>query len=164
MRIGERALDRVVLTAQRFHEVFARRFERLDAARVMRGQRRCTAYEMERDPSRRARLGHEQGATVEIKRGQADLAWNRRARGLPAKPPGDHQMDDGKHVILELPGDPLAETQQPDNPLPCHRLERRVDRTQQKGVGETYSRESLPDDSRRERVKVEFDVGKLGHD
>jgi hypothetical protein len=68
-----------------------------------------------------------------------------------------------EELIFELPYDSLAEAPQADYPPADNGVERRVDRAQEKWAGETYGGEALSDDSRLERVEVEFDVWEFGH-
>src|SRR6266850_2868096 len=62
MRIGERPLQRVILTPERGAELIQRRFERLDAAWIMAVERGLTAYDLDGSPFLRAGFRQVQSA------------------------------------------------------------------------------------------------------
>ena len=66
VRVGQRALDRVVLAGERIVELLERCLERLDAAGIERGKRRLTAHHLHRRALLRAGFREQQGAAREF--------------------------------------------------------------------------------------------------
>ena len=69
-RIGERALERVVLSRQPFGERVDTRVERLQATAVERRERLGAAHEVDRRAALGARLGEHEGTGCELELGQ----------------------------------------------------------------------------------------------
>ena len=90
---------------------------------------------------------------------RGSFAW--RSRQMEAA--GDHEVEDQPEVALESDGDAFPDAPQFADLLFFGRLERRVDRAQQKRTGQTDALEGLPEDARFERFDVNRDVGQLGH-
>ena len=75
MRIGQRALDGVILAAQRARELLARRLQQLEAAGIVRGQ----------PPLRRGRSRATPGASSRLRSAAACRWRNRTPRGRPCR-------------------------------------------------------------------------------
>ena len=109
-RVGERTLQRVVLAPQHTPEIVQTAVQHLDAAGiVLSANSRGTAHGMQRRTLDGARLGEDQGAGRQIESRQAQLARNASPRRAPAKPPGDHQVEDQEEIALKLEDDALAQ-------------------------------------------------------
>src|SRR5687767_12718691 len=102
MGIGERALEGVVLAPKAISERRRRCGERLEAARIQRGETGIT-NEVDARPLLRARLRENERSAVEVERREPELAWDRRACGLPTEPAGDHQMNDEVKRVVSVP-------------------------------------------------------------
>ena len=156
-RIGERALEGVVLAFNRAGELRQIRFEDLDAARVHRLQRRLALHQMQRGAPLRAGLGERQRAVLELEERE------RAARLLagPVQAAGDHQVQHEEELVLEPEDDALAEPGQPRTVLPS---------TAAKGGTAVRSRNGLksptaPAGGRNpplQALEVDSKVGKLG--
>src|SRR5205807_2590150 len=72
-RVGERALQRVVLTAKRGEQIVRGDRERLDAAGIERAEFTLIGENVQRCTLPAGRLGEEQRARREIERREADL-------------------------------------------------------------------------------------------
>ena len=163
VRIGQRALERAVLE---LHPV-AKRLERgvlhLEAARVVLGQRRFAAHEVQARALVRARLGEDQRAARKVERGEAPLARRARPALTPAEAPRDHQVEDQEQIALEREYDPLAEPAEAEHALSLGRGERRIDAAQERRTHDAHALERLAHAPRREAFDVDGDVGELRH-
>ena len=72
-------------------------------------------------------------------------------------------MDDDEQVLVEGPDDALAEAAQAENAPAFDADDGRRHRSEQEGADHPHPLERLPDDPGTKRVKVELDIGKLGH-
>ena len=163
VRIGQRALERVVLAHERRAEVLQRRAEHLDPARVVLRERLLAAHHVHRRAPLRAFLGEEQRPVLEVERGQAAPAGQRRGSLAPAQPPGDHQVDHEEELALEADHDALAEPAQLDHAPTGEGLDRRLDRAQHEHAAQPHAVEHAPLHVSLERAQVDLDVGQLGH-
>ena len=129
MRIGQGSFERVIVSAKRLVE------GRKSASSTSRPPGSCRERASspwttcKRGLPLRARLGKNQSSVREVEGQQADLAWYRRPWGFPAKPPGNHQVEDEEHFPLQLKDDSLTQAVQRDGRSPANRIERRVDGT-----------------------------------
>lgn len=76
----------------------------------------------------------------------------------PLESPGDHQVDDEKQIVLELPHQPLAEPPESKHLPAVGVIDWRIEGADQEGAGETNALEPLAGDARAERMQVELDV------
>src|SRR5215813_64384 len=89
VRIGERALERVVLAAESLREGLQLAADDLDSARVQRVEAGGSAHDVDARALLRAGLGEDERAARILLRGrevetrEADLAGHRRRRRLP---------------------------------------------------------------------------------
>ena len=150
-RVGERALQRVVLGEERGAEGGEVGCQHLDAARVERAQPVLAGDDVQRGALARARFGHEQRAGRELERGEPDFARDGRATRPPAQAAGDHQMEHEEELALERDHDALAEPARGD------------DRAQEKRARQLDALERVADDACRQALAIELDVGQLGH-
>ena len=99
---------------------------------------------------------------VEVEPSQPTTAGHRdRPRSLarsPTQPAGDHQMDDGEDLVLELQHQALADAPHVLDPLAGRGGDRRVDRAQDKGAAEADALKNLSTDEAFERLAVGHDV------
>ena len=99
----------------------------------------------------------------EVECKKANLARNRSTRRLPSEPPGNHQVEDQKRIAFHLEHDSLPYTAQRHHPSTSNRIERWVDRAQQKRGHEPHVLNRVADDARVKRVEVKLYVGEFGH-
>ena len=165
VRIGERALERVVLAAQRWPRT-ARGLPS-STSRPPRSKSASAARPATRWSDARffgAGLGEDQRAVREVERGEADLARQLRAPRLPVQPAGDHQVEDEEEVVVEREDDALAEPRDASDHLPLDRAERRRRRSHQKRADQPNAVDRLADDPRGKRFDVDRDVRQFRHD
>jgi len=161
-RVGQRALDGVVLGDQPRGERVACRRHDVDAARVERSERFTPLDDMERCAPLLARLGERERAAG--KGEERERVRRRRLAALePAQPSGDHEMDDDEEVAFERQHDALAEPLDPDDELALDRRDRRRHRAEQERVTDRDALETLADGLGGEPLDVDGDVGELGH-
>jgi hypothetical protein len=163
VRIGQGALQRVALRRERSLERSEVRLQHLQAAGIEGRQRRFSRDEVERGPLLAAGFGEQQRAGWEIEGGQADLPGHLGATRLPLKTARDHQVQHCEPFPLEADHDALAQPSKPLDTPPQETLQRRLDRPQQERAAHPRPLQRLAADPRPQRLKVDFDVGKLGH-
>src|SRR4051812_47124161 len=108
-RIGEGALERVVLLREALAKGIEARMFELETAHVERRERRTAFDQMERCTLARASFREREHAARE---GEGREEDPRRRLGIalePAEPPGDHQVEYEKTLVLEREHDALAE-------------------------------------------------------
>src|SRR5207245_1134876 len=105
VRVGERALERVVLASQRGGELVQVAGEDLHAARVVPGQCFAAVQDVEGGALLGAGLGQGERAGGEAKSGQADLGGHLGVGRFPVQPARDHQVQHEVQVIVETPND-----------------------------------------------------------
>ena len=155
----------MALARQRLVKLFARRLERLDAAGIQRAQRRFSSHHLQRRALLRARLGEKQRAVLEQERGEHQLRPHPGllARLAPAQPPGDHQVDDEKQIVVEGEHEALADAAHTANGLGMNGSERRIDGAQDEGAVQGDPLEAAADDVARQRLEIDDDVGEFGN-
>ena len=151
-RIGERALQRVILAARAAPRT---RRGRRRARRGRRGRTRASARSPRTtwsDARRlRAGLGEQQRARVELERRERERAGQLRARRVPLQPAGDHQVDHDEQLALERDHDALAEPLDAST-TPSLRLRRAADRPCAARTGSRAGRaRAVADDARARR-------------
>ena len=132
MRIGQRALERVILAAQ------ARRERRRGSRSSRRGRRdrtrRARARPCTTCSDARLRVPASVSASVPLSNSRSAsviLAGALPPLRQPLQPPGDHEVDDEEVVVVEAEHDALAEARDRRAPcLPEQRIERRHRRAQ----------------------------------
>src|SRR3989449_5936996 len=124
-RVGQRALERVVLPGERVAERRQVRVKYLEAARVVRAQTGFATDQMQRGPPLRARLGQDDRPRREVEAGETDLSWQLGARGLPMEAARDHEVQNEKEVALESDHDALAEPSESGDPTAGRGRQRR---------------------------------------
>ncbi len=112
-RVGERALERVVLGGEHRAERLERRAHHLDSAAIVRSKRVLAFDQVERGPLLGARLAQDERARREVEGGEPDLPRQLGARFLPGEATGDHQVDHQVQVAVEVDHDALAEPPHP---------------------------------------------------
>ena len=122
-RVGERALERVVLARERARRTASSvASSDLEPAAVELRERVRAAHDVERRALLRARLGEDQRARREVERGERRPCPGRRARRrIPAQAAGDHEVDDEEEIVLEAEHDALAEPATPRPSCPTAR-------------------------------------------
>jgi hypothetical protein len=163
VRIGQSALERVVLALECFRELRERYLEHLDAARIVLSERLAAPDNVKRSLAFRSCLGEQQSTVVEIERKQTDLSGNLGALVLPPEPAGDHEVEHEEQFVLGLEHDTFSSTMQVDNGPTLQRRQRRVNRSQQKGRHQTDPLDGVTDDPRPQCVEVQQDVRQLRH-
>src|SRR5713101_9405344 len=138
VRVGQRALERVILARDGVAEFRLGAGERLDPAGVERDDRRLALQEMNRRALLRPGLGQRERARREVQGRQPELAGHLRAWRFPVKAPGDHQVDRQEEIALEGDDDALAHAAEPGDRW----LRRSADRTNARRTGSPASRRS----------------------
>jgi hypothetical protein len=101
----------------------------------------------------------------EVERGQSQLLLDRGARDIrPVQAAGDHQVDDQPDVVVEADRDALAEPRERCHRRAFDRFQRRRDRAQQERIRDAHAFEPPPADVTIERLDVDGDVRKFGHE
>ena len=159
-RIGQRALQRVVLATQRGLEFVERAHERLDPAALELVER---SGEMDRGALLRRRLREHQRAGWEIEGGKADLSRDLRSPLEPLEPAGDHQVNHQEQPTLEDEDDPLAEPANLEHAPSAGCAERRVEGAHHERTRDANTLQRLTGHARRDRLDVDGDVRKLRH-
>ena len=172
VRIGQRALQRVILARQRRAEL-----PRRSTVSTSRPPGSCDASSF----SPRTRYSDARRfdpASVRISEplskvecGETDLAGNlwmlRSAPSAPVCGPleaaGDHQVDDEEQLVFELHTSRLPRRRSADDLLAVGVIDRRIERANEERAGEADPIEPLPDDARSQRMQVELDVRKFRH-
>ena len=108
-RIGQRALERVALAAERAREIGEARADGLETAAVVLRERVLAANDVEARAPLRARFREDERAVGEIEREQAELLGELRAALAKVESPGNHQVQNEKEVAVELEDDALSE-------------------------------------------------------
>ena len=162
-RVGERALERVVLADERSAERREVDRQRLEPARVVRRERVFALHEVQRCPLLRAEFGQREAAVREVERGERMAAGELRARFLPVQAAVDHEVQDEPEVAVQAERDALAEAAQAADVPAVRRGERRVHGAQEERAGQTHALERPIQDAPFQRLEVERDVGQLRH-
>ena len=153
----------MVLPLQRLRECREIGLHDFEPSSIVLGERVDPAHDVERCLSFRTCLGEDQRALGEIEREESYLARNRGPGRFPSKASRDHQVKDEEQVSFRLEDNPFAEPPKADEFPSLDARERRVHRTQEKGIGESDSCDSPPDESRFQRVQIQQDVRELRH-
>ena len=133
-RVGERALERVVLRAQSGDECLARGVERLEPAAIDRPQGFAPLHGREGGALLGARLGEEEPTGVELEHRQRAAPGHLPLRRAPPEPAGDHEVDHEEAFPLEREHDPLAESLDPRDTRAHERIDRRRHGTHEEGT------------------------------
>ena len=115
VRIGQRALERVVLLPQAAGKGRQIGGQHLEPLRIERGERRFAAHEMNRCLPLRSRLGEHHGPRRKVERGQTDLPGYRGADVPPPQPARNHQVHHDEQFVRERKDDALPHPAQPDH-------------------------------------------------
>ena len=166
LRIGEGALERVILARQRGART--RRGRRSSTSRPPGsccGERRLAAHEVQRRALLRAGLGKRQRAVGKAKRGQADLAGQLGAGRLPVQPARDHQVQDQEEARRRSTRRCACRAAAARAPCwPSNSRERRIDAcASRNGLASCDLLQRLADNARAQAFEVDGDVGQLGH-
>jgi hypothetical protein len=109
-RIGQRALQSVILAGDARGKRSCVDGEDFQTARIERLERRLTQHAMQRCAALRTGLGERERAGREFEDRQRYPARRLGAAVLPAQSSRDHQMDDEEEFTLERNDDALAES------------------------------------------------------
>src|SRR6266446_2404257 len=132
MRVSQRALQRMVLLAQRRSKGQQIDFERFDSSGAERTQPLLAVSDVKRGAMLRAGLGELQRAVVELEGGERFFSSLLIFRRFPVKPPCDHQMQHQPDFALETDRNPFSySTHLVRRPAKC-RIQWRCGRAQQK--------------------------------
>ena len=162
-RIGQRALQRVVLASERHVEDLESDAEHFDPARIVSRERVAAGDDVQRCAARRASFGEQQRGVSEIERGEAQTRGNLHARLLPLKTAGDHEVDHEIQIALESPDEPLAEPGELEDGAADGRVGTWVDRSDQKRIGDPDAFESTAKQPWPQGVQVQLDVRQFWH-
>ena len=162
-RIGERALQRVILAREGGAKGCEIGGEHLEPAGVMVIEPVLASHEVKRGAPLRARLRQHEGSRGEVERRESGLRRDLGAGAPPVKSAGDHQVDDEEELPVERDHDAFSEAAQARHPPADRGVERRIDRAEQERARQAHPLEPGPDDSRLQRLDVNDDVGELRH-
>ena len=162
-RIGQRALDRMVLAGERGAKAREVGFEDLEPSARMLGDGLLAADQVEGGAFLRTRFGQYERPLRKVERRERRAAGEPRAPGTPVETARDHQMEDEVQVALEVEDDSLAEAAEPHDSLSDDRGDRRLEGPQQERAREPHLEERPSNHPGLERGQVGGDVGKLRH-
>jgi hypothetical protein len=163
MRIRQRAFERVILTRQGLAKLRDARREHLEAARVVRGELRLAANQIQRGSPLRAGLRQNQRQVRKIECRETDLAGDFRAGLKRPEAAGDHQVNHQEQLAFERPHEALAQAAKPDHDLAVRLIDGRIERPHEKRTRDANPFEPVVENARCERVKVKLDVRKFRH-
>ena len=92
------------------------------------------------------------------------FAGNRRSAAPPPKPSRDHQVHDHEQVVVEARTRDAYQAAISAMTVILRSRERRVDRADDERIADADRWSGDADYAQPQRVQIEFDVGKLGHD
>ena len=162
-RVGEGALEGVVLALQLVGECMRRGVEYFEATAVDRGKRVFSLHEGERCSPFGSGFGEYQNTVRKIEAGKSEFEWNLAIGRPPAKAASDHEVDDEEELIAEVYDQSLSQTAHPFYRAANDCRDRRIDRSKKKGVREAEAFQGMADDVPVERFEVDGDVGEFGH-
>src|SRR5262245_58738551 len=116
MRIGQRALDRVISALKRFGKRRKIRVHHFEATRIVLSKHSLTLYEVQRRLPLGTRFSENQRSVLKIEGKQADFAGDGSAGRLPSKASRDHQMENQKQFAVGLNDHAFAQPAQGDHP------------------------------------------------
>jgi len=132
VRIGERALERVIGRAQRRRERLEGRLERLDTSRAERRQPSFACDYVERGAMLRAGLGEPQPSAIELEHREQISPARFGRRRIPVQPAGNHEMQHQPQIAGDSDRDPLADPPNLADGFAVRRAQRRIGRAQHK--------------------------------
>src|SRR5437763_2030602 len=107
-RIGERALERMVFALQPLAKRFESGVLQLEPAHVEAGERRFALHEVKRGTLLRSRLGERECTGGKLEQREGESRRRLLTTREPAQPPGDHEVEHEKELVLEREHDALA--------------------------------------------------------
>ena len=131
-RIGEGPLHCAVLPQQRFGKLRQGRLDRFHSPAIMLGEGVFSAHDPQAGALLGGRLAQQHTSMLEIERSQSNLAWDGRPGSNPGKPAGDHQMDNHKQLLAQIPDDSLPDAAQTLDGATFHGRQRRIIRSKQR--------------------------------
>src|SRR5689334_20721773 len=157
-RIGERALQRVILCAERVAERGCMRIENLDASRIDRFEHAGSTQDVDGRPVPLARLCHGERAGREIQSCEVLPPGELHLWRPPMQPAGDHQVDHEPEITFEADRDPLADAPQGADSPAVYGVDGRVRSPKYKGAGDPHALNGLPENSLFECADISGDV------
>ncbi|SPE25976.1 hypothetical protein SBA2_270086 [Acidobacteriia bacterium SbA2] len=170
MRIGERALERVVLGREARRELFEAGLKHLEPARVEAGELLRACHHVNRGPLARSRLAERQAAGIEIERRHVPAArrkllrWRACSRPVPpVQPPGNHQVQHQPVIPVETHRDALPDSPQALHSFPFQLLNRRSGSPQQIRSRQAHALELVIENAPLKRLDVDDNIRQFGH-
>ena len=169
-RVGQRALERVVLARERRRELLRDRIEHLEAAGIVRGEPGLARDDVQRGALLRAGLGQHQRAA---RRNRRRRARSGRRASPPARASAAGRRSSGaarargrrRPPRVEAERDALADPASSRTRRPAADADRRHRGAQQRAGSRAARPASVwPEDAPLERLDVERDVGQFRHD
>lgn len=157
-RVGERALERVILALQRGGEGVAVDLEGLEAAGGERLQTGLADNEVECGAALGAGFGEPEEAGIEGEHCEQIATAELGRGGVPMQPAGDHQMEDEPEVAVETDRDALAEAVDVSHHTTLTGGNRRVGGTHQEQRANRDTLERMAEDARTQRFDIDGDV------
>src|ERR1700722_2427018 len=162
-RIGERALERVVLRGQHGAKRIEIGGKDVDPSRVERRQVLFSSNDMERGSFLRSSFGENQRTVGKIERREILSAAKLRLTITPMQAAGNHQVQNEPKIAFHPNRDTLADAPQLLHLASFRARERRLNRPQQKRTGHANLLQRLAGDARLERVNISRYIGQFGH-
>jgi hypothetical protein len=162
-RIGQGALQRMVLGGERGAESIHIRTENVDAAGIDRAQTLFAAQHVQRRPPLRSRFGKRKCAVRKIERRQVLTPCKFDLRRTPVQPPRDHQVKHQPDIAFHSDRDPFTDAPDLANGATLRIGDRWLRRAQQEGVGYPNPFQCLPGNSWLKRPGVSEDIRQFRH-
>jgi hypothetical protein len=162
--VGERPFESMTPLKKRSAKRFQRGIEDLDATGIERPEPCGAAHQVQRHATLGAGLGQQQRPGREVKRRQTSLARDLPLRLRPPEPTRHHQMKHHEQIGVETDHESFADPINLADPVFHERVERRVERLEQRERSQTYFIQRRANDPWLERTQIGDDLGKLRHD
>ena len=161
--VGQRALERVRRGAQACEERVVVDVEDFQSAGVEGCQRGAALDQAKGRAFLLARLGQDHAAGCEVERGQAVALGHRLARGVPAQPAGDHQVQHGEEIVGEFDDDLFGDSADADDLAAREFVYPRRDGAEQERAGQSDAGEPMSAHPLVQTFDVHGQVGQFGH-
>ena len=161
--VGERALQRMILSRYRSNEGFRLGLGDLQPPRILIAQPLAPTDDVQGGTFLGPCLGENERAVLELERCEQLTPATPRQLIAPLKATRNHQMEHEPEFPLEPNRNSLTDALEPQHPKSLSVLETRLDRAQQKRVIQLGAEQLSPLDADLERFQIQRDVRKLRH-
>ncbi len=163
VRIGERALERMVLALHAVGELLETGREDVEPAGIHRGERGLALDQMDRGAALRSGLREDEHPVSKAEGREGDPPGELRVGADPAQPASDHEMQNEEKLTLERDDDALADSPDADDFPSLGGCDRRRHAAQHEGIHEPHALERPPDEAAFQMLDIDDDVGQLRH-